>query len=273
MALVTNATNDLNKLEEDINKLLESFPKVCPAHLKGGESSRFGISGEVLTSMEFLQRWEAYLQRKQNKQKTSNDSNNSKNENKPAEIPPSKRGRGRPKKELSQTKQIEEPSENISEYAQQLEQLLEDHIQQDILMRNALLEELEEEEVNEINSNNDNAHEDEIINNYDDDDEVQKKYLLATPSYAENDSTHKTSIPLQQQILQEGYEIHEVKGDGVFFLFFFFFSCSFFFTIIFSFLFFFLFLLYFPSSHRTVFFVPLRILFFTTKVSIRKLDK
>jgi hypothetical protein len=242
--------------------------------LNRAESSRFSISGEILTSNEFLEKWKKYYNSKQNKQKLYKTSNRDKDESEVNHINVQvKRGKGRPKKTQIKRKEKrvletieEEGKKDIREYTEQLQQLLEDHIQQDIIIRKALPEEVEEEDLEDSNGEAD-VEDKIIVNNYDDDDEVQKKYLLASLTEYMNTpekSLTKSSLmsspknlteSLRDKILKEGHDIYEVKGDGV---------CVFYIFYHYYFL-----LIFF----RTASFVHLLILFFKMKVNITMLEK
>jgi hypothetical protein len=73
LALITNFFNDLQKQEEDINRLLQTFPSECPPHLKINKPQRrFTICGEILTDDDFLLKWNTYLNSNEIKRKKSN---------------------------------------------------------------------------------------------------------------------------------------------------------------------------------------------------------
>jgi hypothetical protein len=236
MAYQTNRDMNINKLEEDINKLLLTFPPVCPPHLKGSSnSSRFSIGGQILTSEEFLSKWKEVEELKQRKVKglrnTQEDTKDIQHKELHGEF---KRGKGRPKKEMPEIKTKKQShipniqEEGISDdFTQRLEDMLQEHIQHDALIRKAFAEEIDEEEMNEESEGSVDEIDHKLVNNYQDDDDIQRKYLFSTTGTndeknspiiieSDDDKPSKNSLSLKEKIKEEGFSIRIVKGDGVY---------------------------------------------------------
>lgn len=225
---------NISDIEEDIKKLLTSFPQVCPPHLKGIETKRFSISGEILTSDEFLEKWKKNDEDKEVKHTKLNKSYEMNNDALGDEISTTvQHKRGRPKKSLIDKRKRKikitssQGEKDIMDFTEDLDQLLQEHIQNDIIIRKAFPDEIDDDEINTSEGEEIDEKEDIIVSNIDDDDDVQKKYLQSISHYefenaivveSDDEITSEiktTSNNLKQQIQREGYYIHEVKGDGV----------------------------------------------------------
>jgi hypothetical protein len=215
---VSNESNNIKDLQEDIEKKLLSFPLNCPPELQGiRHRGGMNISGHELTSTSFLELWKSLDEMKGKRKKNPSDAaaiksgliqTNGRRK--------SKRGSATNNSVLSQIKNL--PEEELIRFNDELENILEENIEQDVIIKTIQEDESDSDE-DEISDSREVAHNNPIS-------EISNKINIKN-IYIKNilSSSYKSMIPkfksissrskLWSDLKELNYSIHDVKGDGV----------------------------------------------------------
>jgi hypothetical protein len=131
LALSVDYKNDFKKLEQEINNKISTFPVNCPANLfkSNRQISRFNISGEELTHPSFLQKWEEWERGKKKKKSNISPKKNQTNQNAEDNCNYEKQ------KENSDEEGEEEGEEELLNHNLELEELLQEYLENDIIVK------------------------------------------------------------------------------------------------------------------------------------------